>query len=126
MNSGHLKTLTVVRSAIGASSWLSPIAAGRLFGLDASSDVSAALYLRMAASRDFALAAGPVLADRRSRRLLLRIGAACDVGDIVAVLVALRAGKISRFGAVAFITASLVMLMLGAKAHTREAHQPEQ
>lgn len=54
-----LATTTILagaRSAIGASAWLMPITVSRLFGMNVSKDVSAALFLRLGGSRDFALA----------------------------------------------------------------------
>jgi len=109
--------VSALRSAIGVGGWLAPIAAGRLFGIDARKDVSAALYLRMGATRDFALAAGPFVTTGKSRKRMLMIGAACDIGDIVAVLIAHRGGKISRTGTGAFVAASLACLAFSAKAH---------
>ena len=78
------------RSVIGASGWLMPITAGRLLGMDVSEDASAALFLRLGGSRDFALAAGPLVTAGPSRSRMLKIAAACDLGDLVAVAIALR------------------------------------
>ena len=111
----------LTRSAIGASSWISPIGAGKLFGIDASQDVSAGLYLRLGGSRDFALAAGPLLTEGHSKRWMLGVAAACDIGDIVAVVLAHREGKISKLGASLFIGASTACLAMGAKAFTEVA-----
>ena len=36
-----VKLLSAIRSAIGTSGWAMPITAGKLFGIDASKDVSA-------------------------------------------------------------------------------------
>jgi hypothetical protein len=114
--SAEVTALAAIRSAIGASGWLMPITAGKLFGIDASRDVSAALYLRLGGSRDFALAAGPLLAEGPARRRALQVAAACDAGDILAALLAHRAGKLSRAGTALFAGASLTCLALGAKA----------
>lgn len=111
-----INAVAVIRSAIGTSGWLMPITAGKLFGIDASEDVSAALYLRLGGSRDFALAAGPLLTEGPARRRMLAVAAACDVGDIVAAVLAHRAGKLSKLGAGLFIGASSACLALGAKA----------
>lgn len=88
--------LAAARSSIGVSGWLAPIAAGRLFGIEASKDVSAPQYLRMGATRDFALAAGPFVTTGRSRKAVLALAGACDVGDIIGVAIASRRGRISR------------------------------
>ena len=119
--------VALTRAAIGAGSWLAPINAGKAFGIDASEDVSAALYLRLGGSRDFALAAGPLLTDGAARRKMLAVAAACDVGDIAAVVLARREGKISDLGAGLFMAAALTCLALGAKAFLEaggEARQP--
>ena len=108
--------LAATRSAIGASGWLIPITAGRLFGMDVSNDVSAALFLRLGGSRDFALAAGPVVTSGAASTMLLKIAAACDIGDILAVAIARRQGKLSLFSTVLFGVASLACLALSGKA----------
>ena len=108
--------LAATRSAIGASGWLMPITAGRLFGMDVSNDVSAALFLRLGGSRDFALAAGPVVTSGAASTTMLKIAAACDIGDILAVAIARRRGKLSRFSAMLFAAASLGCLALSGKA----------
>jgi hypothetical protein len=108
--------VSATRSAIGASAWLMPITAGKLFGIDASKDVSAALYLRLGGTRDFALAAGPLVTAGPSRRKMLIVAAVCDLADIAAVEIARRRGKISSLSAALFGGASLVCLALGAKA----------
>ncbi|MBB3754083.1 hypothetical protein FHT44_006605 [Mycolicibacterium sp. BK634] len=111
-----LKALSATRAAIGTSGWAMPITAGKLFGIDASKDVSAALYLRLGGTRDFALAAGPLMTAGPARRKLLAVAAACDLGDIAAVAIAQRRGKISPLSAGLFTAASLACLGLSAKA----------
>ena len=108
--------LTAVRSAIGASGWLMPKTAATLFGMDVSEDVSAALFLRLGGTRDFALAVAPLVTDRRSRTQMLKVAAACDLGDILAVGIAHRHGKISGLSAALFTLASLGCLALTVKA----------
>jgi hypothetical protein len=116
MSVDAVTSAALTRAAIGASAWLAPITAGKAFGIDASQDVSAALYLRLGGSRDFALAAGPLLTSGANRRKMLGVAAACDLGDILAVVLARKEGKISDLGAGLFIGASLACLALGAKA----------
>jgi hypothetical protein len=114
-----LATTTILagaRSAIGASGWLMPITAARLFGMNVSKDVSAALFLRLGGTRDFALAAAPLVTERRSRSQMLKVAAACDLGDIVAAGIAHRRGKISGLSAGLFMSASLGCLALSTKA----------
>lgn len=113
---GTTTILAAARSAIGASGWLMPLTAAKLFGMDVSNDVSAVLFLRLGGTRDFALAAAPLATERRSRTRMLRVAAACDLGDIVAVGIAHRRGKISRRSAALFASASLGCLLLSAKA----------
>ena len=116
MRASETTVLALTRSAIGASGWLMPITVSRLFGMDASKDVSAALFLRLGGTRDFALAAGPIATEGRSRKQMLRVAAICDLGDILAVAIAYRQGKISAMSACLFASASLGCLALGGKA----------
>lgn len=108
--------LAAVRSGIGASGWMMPITASRLFGMNVSKDISAALFLRLGGTRDFALAVAPLVTERRSRSHMLKVAAACDLGDILAAGIAHRRGKISMFSAALFISASLGCLALSVKA----------
>ena len=108
--------LAAARSAIGASGWLMPKTAATLFGMDVSEDVSAALFHRLGGTRDFALAVAPLVTDRRSRTQMLKVAAACDLGDILAVGIAHRHGKISGLSAALFTLASLGCLALTVKA----------
>ncbi|MCX2929943.1 hypothetical protein ORI20_06645 [Mycobacterium sp. CVI_P3] len=111
-----MNILSTARTAIGASGWFMPITAGKLFGIDASNDVSAALYLRLGGTRDFALAAGPLVTAGPARGKLLAIAAGCDLADIAAVAVARRNDKISSMSAALFSAASLACLTLSVKA----------
>lgn len=110
--------VALTRTAIGASGWLMPITAGKLFGMDVSKDVSAALFLRLGGSRDFALAAGPLVTQGQASKQMLKIAAACDVGDILAVAIGHRRGKLSALSAAMFAAASAGCLALTAKALT--------
>jgi hypothetical protein len=116
MPSTPVTALAATRSAIGASAWVMPITAGKLFGMDVANDVSAALFLRLGGTRDFALAAGPLVTDGESSRRLVKVAAACDAADIVAVAIARRQGKVSTFSTVLFVGASLACLALDIKA----------
>lgn len=113
-----ITALAAARSAIGAGGWLMPLTAARLFGMDVSKDVSAALFLRLGSTRDFALAVAPLVADGRPRSQMLTVAAACDVGDILAAGIAHRRGKISARSAALFISASLGCLALSGKAYS--------
>lgn len=53
-----------------------------------------------------------------SRTQMVKVAAACDVADLVAVAIAHRTGKISAFSAVLFAGASLGCLALGARSLT--------
>ncbi|WAJ43391.1 hypothetical protein OK015_19540 [Mycobacterium sp. Aquia_216] len=84
--------------------------------MNVSKDASAALFLRLGGTRDFALAAAPLVTERRSRTQMLKVAAACDLGDIVAVGVAHRCGKISKLSAALFTLTSMGCLALSVKA----------
>jgi hypothetical protein len=109
-------SVALIRSAIGASAWFMPLTAGRLFAMNVSNDVSAALFLRLGGSRDFALAAGPLVTEGAASARMLKIAAACDIGDIIAVEIARRRGKLSRFSSLLFTAASVGCLGLSVKA----------
>jgi hypothetical protein len=88
--------------------------------MDVSEDVGAALFLRLGGTRDFALAAAPLVSEGRSSSQMLRVAAACDVADILAVAIAYRRAKISGISAALFAGASLGCLALGARALTEK------
>lgn len=113
-------TVALIRAAIGTSGWLMPLTAGRLFGMNVSNDVGAALFLRLGGSRDFALAAGPLVTAGTASTRMLKIAAACDAADIVAVEIARRRGKLSRFSSLLFTGASLGCLAMSVKAIAEE------
>jgi hypothetical protein len=108
--------VAVARCAIGGASWVAPVTAGRVFALKLESEANAPLLLRMGGTRDFALAAGVLGGTREARVRALRIGQACDVGDIAATLIAVRRGRMSPLAAALFVGASAACLVLGAKA----------
>lgn len=116
MTTSPVAALAITRSAIGMSAWLMPTTAARIFGMDVSHDDSAGLFLRLGGTRDFALAAGPLVAGASGQQHLLKVAAACDIADLAAVAIARREGKISNLAAALFAAGSIACLALGAKA----------
>ncbi|MCV7102824.1 hypothetical protein [Mycobacterium palustre] len=67
---------------------------------------SSSVFLRLRGTRNLALAAAPLVRDRRSRAQLLKVASACDLGDIVAVGASRRRGMICGLSAALFTFAS--------------------
>jgi hypothetical protein len=87
------KVLGVLRTGVGALSWVSPTATWRTFGLGSiGGDPSAGLVTRLFGSRDFALGQMVLCPDPKVRRAGLHVGVAVDTIDVVASLLAIRKG----------------------------------
>jgi hypothetical protein len=116
------KLLSVIRVLIGLSTWVAPVQASRVFGLDVSREQSAPLWLRLGGTRDVALATLPHAGDDDARRRGLRTGQACDGADLLAVLVAWRSGRMPAGSAAIFGAASTACLVLGSVALDDHTH----
>jgi hypothetical protein len=117
MGSGStVKTLSGMRTVIGAGAWLTPRLAGRLFGLDVDGNPQAPYLARLFGVRDLALAAGPLQSEGRAREQWLQIGAACDAADAAAALLAWRGGYIGAPTAVLLTAPALGALAMGVSA----------
>lgn len=110
------RRMAAMRAAIGGASWVMPVAAGAAFGLKLGPETNAPLLLRMGGTRDLALAAGALEDTPGARARALRVGQACDLGDIAAVVLATRQGRMSKLAAVLFVAASSACLALGVAA----------
>ncbi|MCD2194804.1 hypothetical protein LQ327_15640 [Actinomycetospora endophytica] len=122
VNGSAARALSVVRVLIGLSTWVAPVRASRVFGLDVSTEASAPLWLRLGGTRDVALATLPHAGDDDARRRGLRTGQACDGADLLAVLLAWRAGRMPAGSAAIFGAASTACLVLGSVALDDHAH----
>jgi len=85
--------MSVIRMFAGGFSWASPTLSSRLFGLGKMApDGSTGLVARLFGIRDFVLGAAVHHPDPSVRKAVLQAGVVCDSADVVASLIALRAG----------------------------------
>ena len=88
-----ITTLSVLRSAVGVLSWVSPALAGRTFALGSlGDDPRAALLSRLFGARELALGLAVKHPSAEVQRDALRAGVVIDSIDLVASLIALRKG----------------------------------
>jgi len=111
------KALGVMRTGVGALSWVSPAASWRTFGLGPlAGDARGGLVTRLFGSRDLVLGQMVLCPDPEVRRAGLQAGVAVDSIDLVASLLALRKGapKVTILtatgGAAAFMALGLFAL----------------
>ncbi len=85
--------LSVLRSLVGAGTWVSPASSWRTFGFGSTAvDASTALLGRLFGVRDLALGQAVRHESADVRRAALRVGVLCDSMDVVASVLALRRG----------------------------------
>ncbi len=101
--------LCALRS-IGGAAFVAPALGARTFGIP--DDAEGTYLVRLFAARNVAFAAGLLASTGRGRQLWYRAGIACDVLDVAAGLLGLRAGK-PRSSAIVDTSASLVATALG-------------
>ena len=111
------QVLGVLRTGVGALSWVSPAASWRTFGLGPiAGDASGGLVTRLFGSRDFVLGQMVLGPDPKVRRAGLQAGVAVDGIDVVASLIALRKGApkvtivTATAGAASFVALGLFAL----------------
>jgi hypothetical protein len=90
-----LRAIGAFRAIGGLSAWLTPDLLNRIYGGD-KPEPESLLWSRIAASRELALAAGPLLSDGPGRKSWLQLGLACDIGDMAATLLNARGGTLSK------------------------------
>jgi hypothetical protein len=91
-----LRAIGTFRAIGGLSAWLAPDLLSRVYGGD-KPESDSLLWSRMAASRELALAAGPLLSDGPGRKSWLQLGIACDFGDMAATILSARGGTLSKW-----------------------------
>jgi hypothetical protein len=101
--------LCVLRS-VGGAAFLAPVIGARTFGIPA--DGEGTYLVRLFAARNVAFVGGLLASSGQARRLWYQAGIACDVLDVAAGLLGLRAGK-PRSSAIVDTSASLVATALG-------------
>lgn len=108
--------MSVLRMFAGGFTWASPALSSRLFGLGKiAPGGSPGLVARLFGVRDLVLGAGLHHPNPAVRKAVLQAGVACDSADIVASLIAVRAGapKTTLLGATA---GAALFVGLGAAA----------
>ena len=118
------KTLVGLRLAIGLGSWLTPRAAGKLFGLDADANPQSPYLARLFGARDVALAAGLVMTEGEAHSQWLQIGIACDVADTVAGIAAGTRGYLGPFSATLVTATAAGAAALGVAAMQADQGTP--
>jgi hypothetical protein len=111
-----ITTLAGLRLAIGAASWATPRAAGKLFGLDATANPQAPYLARLFGARDVALAWGALGTEGETQRQWLRAGFACDIADVFAGIAGGRGGYLPRLTSVLVSGTALSAAALGGAA----------
>lgn len=111
-----IRTLAGLRLAIGAASWATPRAAGRLFGLDSAANPQAPYLARLFGARDIALAWGALGSEGETQRQWLLAGFACDVADTLAGIAGGRGGYLPKLTSVLVSGTALSAAALGGAA----------
>jgi hypothetical protein len=112
----QIRTLSALRTAVGAGGWLAPRLTAKLFGIDADDNPQLPYVARLFAIRDLALAAGVESSSADARRLWLRVGIACDLADAAAGILAGRNGELSTLSTVLVTGTALMGTGLGLAA----------
>jgi hypothetical protein len=123
-NDQAIQALVALRGAVGASAWLTPRLAGRLFGLDVAGNPQAPYLARLFGVRDVALAVGLRSTNGPERGQWLRLGIACDLADAAAGLLAGRSGELPAVATVLVTGTALAAAGLGVAAMQGEQQPP--
>jgi hypothetical protein len=129
-----LATLSALRSLAGAGSWANPGLSWRTFGLgpiqgtqSSTTAASSALATRLFGVRDLALGLAVRHPDPSLRRVALQIGVAVDSADVIASVLAVRAGapKATLVG-VSLGAAAFIALGIAALTHQSQQEGPHE
>jgi len=118
--SSAINALVAIRLAVGASAWLTPRPAGRLFGLDSKANPQAPYLARLFGVRDVALAYGTISTEGETQRQWLAVGVACDVADSLAGIAGGRRGYLPKLASVLVTATAMGAAALGAVALGKE------
>jgi hypothetical protein len=86
--------IAISRIAVGAGTWLTPNLSGRMFGLDPEGNPQLPYIGRLFGARDVALGAGVLRSPSKSKEAWVTAGAACDVADVAAGVLAGARGQL--------------------------------
>jgi hypothetical protein len=121
----QINAIVGLRATIGASAWLAPNLAGRLFGLDPVGNPQLPYLGRLFGIRDVALAAGLAQSSGPDRKLWLQLGILCDAADAAAGLLAGRKGQLSKLSTALVTAPALMGLAVGVAALKAEAGEAQ-
>jgi hypothetical protein len=107
------KALTALRLAIGGGTWIAPERAGAWYGLDVEGNPQGPYVGRLFAIRDAALGVGLLATGPEQRRLWWQVGAACDLFDAAAALLAWRRDQLDGRAAAMLGSTALIATALG-------------
>jgi hypothetical protein len=111
-----IRSLAMIRMAIGTSAWATPRLAGKAFGLDAAGNPQSPYLARLFGIRDIALGVGALSTTGEARRQWLTLGVMCDAADAAAGIFAGRAGYLPKVPTVLVTGTALVAAGLGLAA----------
>ena len=116
MSDSAVRQISIMRIAIGVSSWLFPRLAGRLFGLDTAGNPQAPYLARLFGVRDIAFGIGALQSSGAARKQWLQLGMACDVADALAGIAGKRDGSLPAVTSVLVTGTALVAAAQSANA----------
>lgn len=111
-----IRSLAMLRLAVGTSAWATPRLAGRAFGLDAESNPQSPYLARLFGIRDIALGVGALSTTGEARRQWLTLGVVCDAADAAAGVLAGRGGYLPKVATVMVTSVALGAAGLGLAA----------
>jgi hypothetical protein len=120
LNLNLAKTFGVLRTGVGALSWVSPRASWQTFGLGAiEGDPRAGVITRLFGVRELALGQALLCPDPTVRKAALQTSVVVDSVDVVASLIALRNGAPKAI-AITFVAGAGFFVALGLAGLAQE------
>jgi hypothetical protein len=111
-----IRSLAMIRMAIGTSAWATPRLAGKAFGLDAAGNPQSPYLARLFGIRDIALGVGAISTTGEARKQWLTLGVMCDAADAAAGIFAGRAGYLPKVPTVLVTGTALLAAGMGLAA----------
>jgi hypothetical protein len=111
-----IRSLAILRMAVGTSAWATPRLAGKAFGLDAAGNPQSPYLARLFGIRDIALGVGALSTTGEARRQWLTLGVMCDAADAAAGIFAGRGGYLPKVPTVLVTGVALTAAGLGLAA----------
>jgi hypothetical protein len=111
-----IRSLAMLRMAVGTSAWATPRLAGKAFGLDATGNPQSPYLARLFGIRDIALGVGTLSTSGEAQRQWLTLGVVCDAADAAAGVFAGRGGYLPKVPTVLVTGVALVAAGLGLAA----------